>query len=41
MNAILDEVKILLEGMIVGGYRSSDQTITLNQAASWKEIACK
>ena len=34
----LPEVQMLLDGITVGGYKISDQNMTLNQADAWKHL---
>ncbi|MBF0433542.1 MAG: Fic family protein [Fibrobacteria bacterium] len=36
INYTLPEVQTLLDGITVGGHKLSDETITLNQAKTWK-----
>ncbi len=38
INFTLPEVQTLLDGVTIGGRKISDQTITLNQAAAWKQL---
>ncbi|HIO92522.1 MAG TPA: cell filamentation protein Fic [Leucothrix mucor] len=38
INMTLPEVQTLLDGITVGGQKLSDQQITLNQAAAWKQL---